>query len=222
MEQRTHHIPRVTSTQEEARKRLAEGRATQGDMILADEQTEGRGRFGRTWISPKGGLYATIILSLDPLLSLKAGLAITRVLRSAGIEAGIKWPNDVYVRDLKIAGVLIETTGGVALAGIGLNLVASPLETSTCVHQYVEGISRDAWAHRIAHELMDLSRGHLDLSEYRGACLTLGCRVRMDGIGEGSTIEGIALDIDDAGHLIIETELGRRVITSGECWHLRN
>ena len=217
-----YHIKRTTSTQHEARRRIEQGSAGLGDAIVADEQTTGRGRFGRTWISPDGGLYATWILSLDPLLSLKAGLAVTRVLRCVGIDAGIKWPNDVLVGHLKIAGVLIETTGMFSLVGIGVNLMSSPLDTATCVNAYVDGINRDEWVRRIGHELKDLECGAFDLDAYRERSLTLGRRVRIEGLRENEGVEGIALSIDDAGGLIIETPEGPRTISSGECLHLRN
>ena len=221
MESTIHHILCTTSTQQEARRLIAEGKAKQGDIIVADEQTAGRGRFGRSWISPNGGLYATVILSSDPLLSLKAGLAIVRVLRSAGLDAGLKWPNDVLVEGCKIAGILVETDGELALVGIGLNLMSAPLDTATCVARYTEEVSRDEWAREIAGALIEISRGDFDFDEYRGLCLTLGKPVRIEGLGHDSVVEGIAVDVDEIGRLIVKTRTGNRTVSSGECLHLR-
>ena len=169
MEGTLHHITRTTSTQYEARRLIEEGLAGAGDAVVADEQSAGRGRFGRVWISPTGGMYATVILPSDPLLSLKAGLALVSVLRRASVSAGLKWPNDVLVEDRKIAGVLIETTGDLSLVGIGLNLVSAPLDTATCVARYVESVDRDEWAQEIIKELIALSETPCDLEVYRSA-----------------------------------------------------
>jgi len=222
MESTIHHIERTTSTQLEARKLIAEGSAKSGDIVLANEQTAGRGRFGRTWISPNGGLYATVILPDTPLLSLKAGLAVVRALRSVGLDAGLKWPNDVMMEDRKIAGVLVETDGDRSLVGIGLNLASAPLETATCVARHVDApLDRDEWARTIAGALFELSAEESVLDEYRGVCLTLGSPVRIDGIGKDPPVEGIAADIDDSGRLVVQTTKGKRTVSSGECLHLR-
>ncbi len=221
MELTIHHIEQTTSTQLEARKLIAEGVAKTGDIVLANEQTAGRGRFGRTWISPNGGLYATAILPDTPLLSLKAGLAVVRALRSIGLDTGLRWPNDVMVDDRKIAGVLIETEGNCSLVGIGLNLTSTPLETATCVARYVNMVDRDEWVREIFGALFEMSSGKSVLDEYRSVCLTLGSPVRIDGTGENPPVEGIAVDVDGNGRLVVQTREGKRVISSGECFHLR-
>ena len=221
MESIIHHVERAASTQLEARKLIAEGKAKTGDIVLANEQTAGRGRFGRTWISPNGGLYATAILPDIPLLSLKAGLAVVRVLRSVDLDAGLKWPNDVIVEDLKIAGVLVETDGDSSLVGIGLNLTSAPLDTATCVARYMDERNRDEWARAIAGALFEMSSGNSVLDEYRSVCLTLGSPVRIAGFGENPPIEGIAVDVDDKGRLVVQTNNGKRAVSSGECLHLR-
>ncbi|MFC2078356.1 biotin--[acetyl-CoA-carboxylase] ligase [Candidatus Bipolaricaulota bacterium] len=221
MEPNIHHIERTTSTQLDARRLIAQGEAKIGDIVLANEQTAGRGRFGRSWISPKGGLYATFIVHPDPLLSFKAGLAMVRILRSAGIDAGLKWPNDVFVGDLKIAGVLIETDGEYSLAGIGLNLSSAPQETATCVTHHAELPDRSDWVRAIAEQLIEGSSGGFDLADYRNVCLTLGRSVRIEGIGDDPAIEGIAIDVDDGGRLILKVKEGLKTVSSGECLHLR-
>jgi len=221
MKSNIHHIEQTTSTQQEAHKLIAEGGVKTGDIVLANEQTAGRGRFGRSWISPNGGLYATVICSADPLLSLKAGLAVVRALRSVGIRAGLKWPNDVMVENLKIAGVLIETDGNHSLVGIGLNLTSAPLQTATYVALYVDKPDRIEWARVIADLLFEIPSGSAAIDEYRNACLTLGNPVSIAGTGKDSPIEGIAVDVDDCGRLIVQTREGKRIVSSGECLHLR-
>jgi BirA family biotin operon repressor/biotin-[acetyl-CoA-carboxylase] ligase len=221
MQATVHHIDQTTSTQIEARRLIADGHAEIGDIVVADEQTAGRGRFGRTWVSPSGGLYATMILSADPLISLKAGLAVARSLRSVGINAGLKWPNDVLVEGRKIAGVLVENDGGQALVGIGLNLTSAPLDTATCTALHSDMTDRDEWARTIAEQLMEISSGNLDLDEYRSVCLTLGCSVRIAGVDADSLVEGKAVDVDEQGRLVVQTRAGKKTISSGECLHLR-
>lgn len=216
-----HQIPRTQSTQSDARKLLADGVAVRGDLVVADEQTAGRGRFGRTWISPYGGLYMTLICAPDRLLPLVAGLAVANALRAAGIDAGLKWPNDVLVDHLKIAGVLIEIAEKEALVGIGLNLTQIPLETATCLARYIDSPDRDEWVQRIAREMPALRDPVSILNDYREVCRTLGQRVRVEGLTEGGVLEGIATNIDEQGRLIVETSTGDRALSSGECFHVR-
>ena len=222
MNGKIHTIGRTSSTQHIARRLIEQGLASMGDAVIADEQTAGQGRFGRSWISPSGGMYATIILSSDPLLSLKAGLALVCVLRRAGVSAAsLKWPNDVLVEDRKIAGVLIETAGEHSLVGIGLNLTATPLDCSTCVSHYVDVISRDDWALSIISEISRQALISLDMDAYREACLTLGRPVRLERLGQQPDVEGIAVDVDEHGRLVVMTAEGKRTVSSGECFHAK-
>lgn len=222
MESTIHHIDQAPSTQMETRKLITDGDAKTGDIVISNEQTAGRGRFGRTWISPKGGMYATVICSPDPLLPLKAGIAVVRVLQAVGIRAGLKWPNDVLVDNLKIAGVLIEADGDHSLVGIGLNLTSAPLDTATCVARYVDKLDPRVWARSIANALFDMPSGRVILDEYRSVCLTLERPVLIDGIGDEPPVEGVAVDVDNNGGLIVQTQGGRRTVSSGECLHLRS
>jgi BirA family transcriptional regulator, biotin operon repressor / biotin---[acetyl-CoA-carboxylase] ligase len=91
-----------------------------GDVVVADEQTAGQGRHGHSWYSaPGAGLYCSIVLEPQPLLTLALGLATAHVI-PAGCD--LRWPNDVMVGDLKIAGILVQLVAGKAIAGIGINL----------------------------------------------------------------------------------------------------
>jgi BirA family biotin operon repressor/biotin-[acetyl-CoA-carboxylase] ligase len=123
---------KVSSTQDIAKK-LAE-RNIKEVIVVAEEQTSGRGRYGRTWFSPIGGLWFSILLrpNIVPMDSIKlmalAGLAITKAIRDfAHLPALIKWPNDVYINDKKICGILIESSIEdnrlkYIIIGIGLNV----------------------------------------------------------------------------------------------------
>jgi len=124
----------VTSTNDIARE-LAESGATEGTTVVAEEQTAGRGRLGRTWISPKGeGLYHSIILrpnilALDaPLLNLVIAVALAETVKQQyQVPVDIKWPNDVLIQQRKFAGILTELKTAddrveYVIAGIGVNL----------------------------------------------------------------------------------------------------
>ena len=118
----------VTSTNDVA-LRLAEEGAPEGTLVLADEQTEGRGRWGRSWHSPEGkGIWASLILrpegEVGGDLSSWIALGIARALREvAGVEAEVKFPNDVTVGGRKLAGVLVERSTGAYIVGFGVNLL---------------------------------------------------------------------------------------------------
>jgi BirA family transcriptional regulator, biotin operon repressor / biotin---[acetyl-CoA-carboxylase] ligase len=120
------HLRETTSTNERARALAAAG-APHGTLVTAGVQTAGRGRQGRVWTTPPGQaiLASLVVRDPDPLLPLRAGLAVADV---AGPRALVKWPNDVLVDGRKVAGVLVEARpqAGWAVAGIGLNAALEP------------------------------------------------------------------------------------------------
>lgn len=118
----------VESTNDEVRV-LAQAGAPDCLVLLAERQTAGRGRRGAAWFSPAGESLAFSILvrpdepkALWPRLALAAGLAVTEAVESFGLQAGIKWPNDVWIRQRKVAGILVEAGSNFAVIGIGLNV----------------------------------------------------------------------------------------------------
>lgn len=219
---RIHYYGHVSSTQEIARELLASG-GGEGTVVVADEQGCGHGRRGRTWVSPPGGLYASLILTLDSLLPLRVGIAVAEALRESGIKATVKWPNDVLVEERKIAGILIESVGDCAIVGIGVNLTASPVAAATCVvRETVTPPARD--------DLLEMILRHLSpsptegiLKRYCALSATIGRPVRVE-TGTSSkqgTIIGRAVGIDSTGCLLVEAAGTLHVITSGDCVHLR-
>ena len=120
------HYETVTSTNERARQ-LAETGAPHGALVTADEQTAGRGRQGRSWVTPRGqAIAASIVLrDYDDLLPLRAGLAVADVV---GPSALVKWPNDVWLDGRKVAGILVEARSdpGWAVLGIGVECRRRP------------------------------------------------------------------------------------------------
>ncbi|MCX6002395.1 MAG: biotin--[acetyl-CoA-carboxylase] ligase, partial [Chloroflexi bacterium] len=124
------YVETATSTQDVA-KELAEQGAAEGTAVIAGQQRSGRGRMGRSWLSPAGGLATSIILrpSMASVYLLPAicSLAVYRTLGKLGIKAGIKWPNDVLIQGKKACGILIEhslTAGELrySIVGIGINV----------------------------------------------------------------------------------------------------
>lgn len=129
----------IESTNDEAKRLVASGNG-EGTVIVAEQQTKGRGRLQRRWISPAGNFYATLILKpkkeLSDLasLSLVVGLALAQTLKeytSPAQRVSLKWPNDVMMDSQKIAGILIETEVNkqgepICYVGVGVNLVSSP------------------------------------------------------------------------------------------------
>ena len=214
-----HRFPEVASTQDAARELLEYGRARTGHIVVADMQTAGRGRYGREWLSPAGGLYATLILEPRPLISLACGVAIARALEAFDLRVELKWPNDVEHYERKLAGILIEAVDKGLLVGIGINLEKAPLPTATSTKQ-ARAIIRRAdlllgiWQH------LQGGAGPVDvLTAYRERSTTIGRRVRVIA-GDGRGIEGHAVDVNENGHLLVETESVVETIVSGTCIHL--
>jgi len=215
-----HHVSCTTSTQDDARRMLDENQLTVGDVLVAAEQSAGRGRFGRRWISPRGGIYATIICPMEAHVSLNAGLAIARTLRDAGIDVTLKWPNDVLVNHRKLAGVLVEQHGPHALVGMGLNLRIAPHEEATCLADYLNLPEEpNYWIAKVTEALLRTVREPFDPAAYSRYCCTLGRSVTIEW-DHGKRITGVAEGIGEDGALVVNDGLTTRHITSGECRHV--
>ena len=129
---------RLSSTMDEAKRRAQDG-VEEGTVILAEEQTGGRGRFDRQWVSEPGNLYLSVVLqpSLQglPYISVISGVAVARAMRkSLGLTPTIKWPNDVRIRGKKLCGILVESSiqdsaVQYAIVGIGINVSLDPSVT---------------------------------------------------------------------------------------------
>ena len=134
---------RVTASTNERARTLASAGAPHGTVVTADEQTAGRGRQGRTWTAPAGRalLLSLIVRELDPLLSLRAGLAVADL---AGAAARVKWPNDVLLDGRKVAGILVESRPqeGWAVVGIGVNAAFDVSELPPELHESAGTLGR--------------------------------------------------------------------------------
>lgn len=226
------HFTEVDSTNDTAKKLAREG-AIAGTVVIADVQKAGRGRFGRSWSSPSGGVWLSVILRPDtdsdrlPLLPLVAGSAVANVLKGLyGIDAHVRWPNDVLIGDRKVAGILTELVDSVIVLGIGINanidLDALPAEVrktaTTLKAELKRAVSRTALLDRLFSELED-AYNRFNSGSAIVSCSTIKKRVKI--LTKGRELTGVAEAIDEAGTLILRLEDGslERII-SGECVHL--
>lgn len=236
---RVIHFDEIGSTNEEA-KSLAVRGAEDGTVVVAEVQTGGRGRLGRGWFSPRGGIWLSLVLrpriapADSPKVMMLAASSVIAALRTVGVLAEIKWPNDIVVRGKKIAGILTEVAGQPevvdhVVVGIGINVnihqdefLVDLLPSATSVSLEVGwDVDRVSLARSVLREIdsryRELVEGRLDdiLSEWRSACSTLG---RSIGLRTGSgDVRGRAVDVDERGSLILEAEDGsRRAFAAGE------
>jgi BirA family biotin operon repressor/biotin-[acetyl-CoA-carboxylase] ligase len=254
-------VPSTGSTNADLGAAAASGAADR-TVLIAEEQTAGVGRRARPWSSPKGaGIYLSVLLrpqglplaGLVPLaglgsLSVVAGLAVRDVASRLGVDAVLKWPNDVLAGPArgKCAGILCQTGAGDAedeisvVLGIGLNVLplgddvpAGPggLAPTSLAEQGATSTDRTEIAAQLLKALAgreqrwraaegDLTRAGL-LSEYRRHCATIGQDVRVL-LPNGEAFVGRAADIDAAGQLLVDGPGGeRRTIFAGDVVHVR-
>jgi BirA family biotin operon repressor/biotin-[acetyl-CoA-carboxylase] ligase len=220
----------VGSTQDVARQEAAAG-APEGTIVLADEQTAGRGRLGRSWASPPGtNIYVTLVLrpSLEVLrrLSIVAPLAVSLAIEErTGLRAGIKWPNDVWIGERKVAGILIESElveGRVlfSLVGIGLNVnmdVAAIPEIADIATSLRHELGREVSREDVLASLLDHFE-RLYRAAGRGEPVHLAWRERLIVLGRPVRVglpdrveEGVAEDVDENGCLLLRRADGSLV-----------
>lgn len=214
---------------------LAQEGAPHGVVVAARQQTAGRGRQGRTWVSPKdAGLYISFLLRPEiamtelPLISLATGIAAARAVeRTCGVQVGLKWVNDVVADGKKVGGILAEMTNNKALiVGIGINVrnVERPEEIAARAISLEElagaAVDVNMLAAELALQLEQsyslLCRGErtMIVDEWKKLSVTLGKHIRATAAAE--TIEGIAIDIERDGALLVRTADGDRSLHAGE------
>jgi BirA family transcriptional regulator, biotin operon repressor / biotin---[acetyl-CoA-carboxylase] ligase len=207
--------------------------AAEGLVILAEEQTSGRGRLDRTWQSPpRAGILMSMVLRPTvspaswPLLSLLAGLSVVEAVVAVGkVDAVLKWPNDVLFGGKKLGGILAERVEDAVVVGVGLNVSTRaeelPVEQATSVAIAVKEVLR-AFGRRYVEWRDTFGDASSVLPAYRERCETIGHQVRID-LPAGDVVTGIATDVDDEGCLVVRddhtgTERAWRV---GDVTHVR-
>jgi BirA family biotin operon repressor/biotin-[acetyl-CoA-carboxylase] ligase len=228
---RVLHYPSLPSTMEAAREEAARG-ATEGTVIVANEQTAGHGRLGRAWLSPQGSISVSVVLYPDvadlPYLIMIASLAVARSIEAlTGLEALLKWPNDVLVNGRKVAGILIESSMGrkavdYAVMGIGINInvdmsvfpeiAATATSLSGELHS---SVSRLRVVRRLLVELDGLYKAPRQAiyGEWRSRLTTLGRQVCV--VSGGDAQYGRAESVTADGGLMLRRDDGSltRVLT---------
>jgi BirA family biotin operon repressor/biotin-[acetyl-CoA-carboxylase] ligase len=215
--------------------------APEGTVAVADHQSAGRGRMDRRWESPAGASLLTSVLfrpDFDPselhLCTAAVALAAAEACRQvAGVGAVVKWPNDLLVGEAKLAGVLAEAVFEPAtcavVVGLGLNVSwpGPPGAGGTCVNDLSSApVEREALLVALLdalsgrRALLDTAPGRREVAaELRSRCATLGQRVRVELAAEA--VVGVAVEVDDAGHLVVQTATGPRTVSAGDVVHLR-
>jgi BirA family biotin operon repressor/biotin-[acetyl-CoA-carboxylase] ligase len=224
---RPHRHSRITDSTNERARELAESGSASGTVVTASEQSAGRGRHGRSWTAPAGKalLYSAILRPLDErhaVLPLAVPLAVCEAVEAvAPVRCRVKWPNDVWIEESKVAGVLIEARPPEwAVIGIGINLAIEPGEFPHDLRWPAASVGHGV---RVEQALTALNRALSErvesappdiLRAFRDRDALVGREVTWEGAGEGT---GTARGIDDRGNLVVETGQGERLaLGSGE------
>ena len=195
-------VASVSSTQDVARELPI------GSIVVADHQTQGRGRLERRWEAPAGtALLVSFVVRPGPVLSLAAGVAAAE---ACGEAVRLKWPNDLLLADRKLGGILVEVSGARAVCGIGVNLTWAPDGAALL------GEDRDLLLERLRERMSHwLSQpAEAVLARWRELSATLGRLVRVDQ--GGRVMQGVAQGIGPHGELIVDGE----AIPAGSVTHL--
>jgi BirA family biotin operon repressor/biotin-[acetyl-CoA-carboxylase] ligase len=232
-----HHYDRLSSTNDAA-KRIARKGGEEKIVIVSETQTRGKGRLGRRWASPKGGIWLSILLrpKISPKETTKltfiAATSVAKTIQDTlGLEMEIKWPNDVLIRGRKVCGILVETatrgdTTDFVIVGVGINanidraaFPRSLQDSATSLkielgHRIDRGAFFKSFLHNFEQRYRRFQHGLWDvlLQEWKSLAKFLGKRVEVESFEE--VLVGEALDVDEAGALIIRSddEMLRKIV----------
>ncbi len=220
----------------EAASWAAQG-APHGAVVVAEHQTDGRGRHGRAWTAAPGeGLLFTVVLrpELEPsrlgLVPLAAGLGVAEAVAARGVEAQIKWPNDVRVGGRKLAGLLAEAShgrgGAVVLLGVGLNVGQSAFPGELAATSIGLETGAPARPLDLLSPILRAIERRLSQARTDPARLVADVEAQMEGIGQAVTVrehatgavlaDGRALGLAADGALRVDTGTGERAVYAGE------
>ena len=222
--QRILFFQEVASTMDEVVRQAQLGEV-EGTTVVAESQTASRGRMGRKWVSQPGNLYLTVLLypAMErlPAISIIGGVATVRAIRkTTGLNARIKWPNDVLLNGKKVAGILVESAVagnevGHAALGIGINVSMDTADVDEISSSAVsldeasgQAVPREDLLRRLLQELdslyIQLKDGNGPWDEWRGLLDTLGHRVQVTWQAE--SFVGLAEDVDELGNLMLRLD----------------
>jgi BirA family biotin operon repressor/biotin-[acetyl-CoA-carboxylase] ligase len=218
----------VDSTQNLALS-LAARQDSHGTVVIAEQQKSGRGRQKRKWLSPKGGIWLSVILRPEiptariTLLPFAAALAVCNAIRATGLDARLKWPNDVMVSGKKVAGILLDISAEAdqvnhAVIGIGINANVD----ANAISARLEGIKITSISDELGRTvsrldlaktlLENLERYYLEMEKRGPSAIMQEWKKNSDMLGRkvtvsqgGKTIQGLAVDVNDDGSLLLRT-----------------
>ena len=231
-----HYYDEIPSTMDIARD-LARKGCPHLTVVIAERQHQGRGRLQRTWHSSPGGLYFTVVLrpqippTLSPRINLATSLYLAQTLRDLhGIEAQVKWPNDIMVAGQKISGMLAEMEAEIDRVrfinvGIGLNVNNEPPEDLPMAVSIKQLLGYTVDRKKILKALLKRFEKGLDaeafervITEWKKLSVTLNRPVRV--VTHQSVYKGTAIDVDDNGALVLQSEDGTtQTIFHGDCFN---
>jgi BirA family transcriptional regulator, biotin operon repressor / biotin---[acetyl-CoA-carboxylase] ligase len=236
-------VAETGSTNADLLARAAAGDDIDGAVFIAEHQTSGRGRAGRTWLGAPSALI-TMSVGVSALgvsseawgwVPLMTGVAVVDAVAAVtGVRAGLKWPNDVLVGDAKLAGILAEvaTPAPVIVVGIGLNVTLRPDEISAPGVTSLSALGVDADRNTLVHSLLRQLAARLRrwrdaggadaalLADYRASSVTIGSRVRALMPGNRDIV-GDAIAVDEQGRLCIDVGEAIVPVSAGDVTHLR-
>jgi len=239
-----HYFEYLSSTMNLAMQLGMQGESN-GALVLAESQTKGRGRLGRSWFSPKyKGIYLSLILrppilpAVSPILTLLSAVSICEAVKKVtGLDSQIKWPNDVFINNKKLAGILTEMNAEVdkvnfVVIGIGLNVNNDKksliTQATSLKEQLGQSLSRVTLLQELLrriennyHLLLEGDKGaQAIIDKWRNFNLTLGHHVKV--YYQNKHVEGSAVDIDKDGSLLIRKASGIiQKVSSGDVMHCR-
>lgn len=245
--QRAFYLSSTDSTQSQALK-MAEDSENNGAIIIAERQTEGKGRSGRRWISPKGGIWMSIILkpkfdiSIITLFPIASSLALSNAIeKTFKITPELKWPNDLTIKGKKVAGMLVDVSlesnrieNLVLGVGINFDVDAKQIEknlqgtpnfygaaTLRDLNQKVKPVQLvQQFLQELekVYNLLNDRKTRMVVSEWTKRSSTIGKQVEIDSIS--GKVKGKALRIDEDGALVISNKNGNSRIIAGDVVHL--
>lgn len=211
-----------------------------GTVVIAEQQESGRGRQKRKWLSPKGGIWLSIVLKPKiptakiTTLPFVASLAVCDAIRAIGLAAQLKWPNDVLISGKKVAGILLDISAEAdqvnhAVIGIGINANVD----AQAISARLEGIKITSISDELAHSvsrldltkalLENLERYYLEMEQKGAGSILRKWKKESDMLGRGVTVTqngkaimGVAADINDDGSLVLRTGDGDVSVMSGD------
>ena len=219
---RLHYHHELDSTNDEAR-RLAEAGAEHGTVVLSDHQTAGRGRRGASWVSEPGDglLFSIVVRPSFPKtnwsrIALAAGIGIAETLNARwGVQAQVKWPNDIYIQDKKCAGILTEAREDFVIVGIGLNVLSAPPSENARIEAIAVAdvvqcpVSREMVLAALLTGIMaevDACAEHFStqLESMQGACYLTGKHIKFSA--HEKQLSGLVRGVGSDGSLQVEVD----------------